>query len=391
MVNVRKVYTDNGSTSFPKAPGVSDVIKTFLDNTAYNINRGSYAGSYDVALEVLKTRQLLAEMFHAQTPQEIIFTPNATYSLNMLLHGFLKKGDHVITTSMEHNAVMRPLQALSKTGVTYSIVPCSKTGILNVDDILPFIKKETKALVMLHASNVCGTIMPIEKVYKICKEHNIRLIIDAVQTAGILDIDSRRMDALVFTGHKSLLGPQGIGGFVIKKEFADEITPLITGGTGSLSHEFEQPSFLPDKFESGTLNLPAIIGLKKALEYVTLTGIKTIFDHEIQLTTAFISKTSNITGVNLIGKQDSSDRVAIVSLDFINKDNASITAALDEQYGIMTRCGLHCAPIAHKTLGTYPHGTVRFSFGHFNTLDDIEYIVQSLKKILKNSGATCGL
>jgi len=391
VVNVRKVYTDNGSTSFPKAPGVSDVIKTFLDNTAYNINRGSYAGSYDVALEVLKTRQLLAEMFHAQTPQEIIFTPNATYSLNMLLHGFLKKGDHVITTSMEHNAVMRPLQALSKTGVTYSIVPCSKTGILNVDDILPFIKKETKALVMLHASNVCGTIMPIEKVYKICKEHNIRLIIDAVQTAGILDIDSRRMDALVFTGHKSLLGPQGIGGFVIKKEFADEITPLITGGTGSLSHEFEQPSFLPDKFESGTLNLPAIIGLKKALEYVTLTGIKTIFDHEIQLTTAFISKTSNITGVNLIGKQDSSDRVAIVSLDFINKDNASITAALDEQYGIMTRCGLHCAPIAHKTLGTYPHGTVRFSFGHFNTLDDIEYIVQSLKKILKNSGATCGL
>ncbi|MCL1970336.1 MAG: aminotransferase class V-fold PLP-dependent enzyme [Candidatus Bathyarchaeota archaeon] len=388
---MRKVYTDNGSTSFPKAPGVSDVIKTFLDNTAYNINRGSYAGSYDVALEVLKTRQLLAEMFHAQTPQEIIFTPNATYSLNMLLHGFLKKGDHVITTSMEHNAVMRPLQALSKTGVTYSIVPCSKTGILNVDDILPFIKKETKALVMLHASNVCGTIMPIEKVYKICKEHNIRLIIDAVQTAGILDIDSRRMDALVFTGHKSLLGPQGIGGFVIKKEFADEITPLITGGTGSLSHEFEQPSFLPDKFESGTLNLPAIIGLKKALEYVTLTGIKTIFDHEIQLTTAFISKTSNITGVNLIGKQDSSDRVAIVSLDFINKDNASITAALDEQYGIMTRCGLHCAPIAHKTLGTYPHGTVRFSFGHFNTLDDIEYIVQSLKKILKNSGATCGL
>jgi selenocysteine lyase/cysteine desulfurase len=292
------------------------VIKTFLDNTAYNINRGSYAGSYDVALEVLKTRQILAEMFHAQTPQEIIFTPNATYSLNMLLQGFLKKGDHVITTSMEHNAVMRPLQALSKTGVTYSIVPCSKTGILNVDDILPFIKKETKALVMLHASNVCGTIMPIEKVYKICKEHNIRLIIDAVQTAGILDIDSRKMDALVFTGHKSLLGPQGIGGFVIKKEFADEITPLITGGTGSLSHEFEQPSFLPDKFESGTLNLPAIIGLKKALEYVTLTGIKTIFDHEIQLTTAFISKTSNITGVNLIGKQDSSDRIAIVSLDF---------------------------------------------------------------------------
>jgi cysteine desulfurase family protein len=391
VVDVKKVYTDNGSTSFPKAPGVSDAIKTFLDNTAYNINRGSYAGAYNVALEVLNTRQLLAEMFHTKNPQEIIFTPNATYSLNMLLHGFLKKGDHVITTSMEHNAVMRPLHALSKTGVTYSIVPCSKTGILNADDILPYIQKKTKAIIMLHASNVCGTIMPIEKVYKICKEHNIRLIIDAVQTAGILDIDSHKMDALVFTGHKSLLGPQGIGGFVIKKEFADEITPIITGGTGSLSHGFEQPSFLPDKFESGTLNLPAIIGLKKAIEYVTLTGIKTIFEHEIQLATAFISKTSNIAGVNLIGKQESSDRVAIVSLDFIGKDNASITSALDEQYGIMTRCGLHCAPLAHKTLGTYPHGTVRFSFGHFNTMDDVEYIVQSLKKILKNGGATCGL
>jgi cysteine desulfurase family protein len=380
---MRKVYADNSSTSFPKAPGVSDAIKFFLDNAGCNANRGSYAGSYDVDMEIFGTRQMLADMFHAQSSQEVIFTPSVTYSLNMLLQGLFKKGDHVITTSMEHNAVIRPLCVLSKKGVLYDVVSCDNCGSLNPNDIIPFIKKETKAIVMLHASNVCGTVMPIDAVSDICNEFKIKLIVDSAQTAGVLNIDVHGIDALAFTGHKGLLGSQGLGGFVIKKELADEITPLITGGTGSLSHEIEQPNFLPDKFESGTLNIPAILGLKKAIEYINLTGMKIIYDKEMLLTSVFVSKIRSIDGVNVIGKKDRVNSVAVVSLDFVGKDNAVIASALDRDYGIMTRCGLHCAPFAHKTLGTYPCGTVRFSFGHFNTMDDVEYIVQAIKEIMR--------
>jgi cysteine desulfurase family protein len=380
---MRKVYADNGSTSFPKAPQVSDIIKGFLDNRAYNISRGGYADSYYVAGEVLETRQMLAKMFYIGNPQEVIFTPSVTYSLNMLLQGFLKKGDHVITTSMEHNSVMRPLYALSSMGITYDTVPCDDTGSFEADNVTSFIKRNTKAVVMTHASNVCGTVMPIKEVSKICQKHNLRFIVDAAQTAGVLDIDASTIDALAFTGHKGLLGPQGIGGFIIKKDFAKEITPIITGGTGSLSHEFVQPDILPDKFESGTMNIPGIVGLKKAVEYINSVGMKEIYEKEIALTSTFISEVQNIDGVNIIGKKDTVDRVAVVSLDFPENDNAIVASLLDEKYGIMTRCGLHCAPIAHKTLGTYPHGTVRFSFGYFNTMDEIGYIVQSLKEFMK--------
>ena len=380
---MKKVYVDNGSTSFPKAPGLSDTMKHFLDNTGYNINRGDYANSYDVAMGIFEARKTLADFFHAGSPQEIIFTPSVTYSLNVLLQGFLKKGDHVITTSVEHNALMRPLHGLSKIGVGYDTVPCDKDGSLKADSIVPFITSETKAVFMLHASNVCGTVMPVEAIADICRKNKIRLIVDAAQTAGVMDIDAGEFDALAFAGHKGLLGPQGIGGFVIKKDFADEVSPLVTGGTGSLSHEIEQPNFLPDKFESGTMNIPGILGLKTAVEYVIATGIRSINEKEITLTSEFISRVRGINGVSLIGKDDIEGRVAVVSLDFTEKDNAAVAATLDEDYGIMTRCGLHCAPLAHKSLCTFPRGTVRFSFGCFNTMDDVEYIVQSIKEILK--------
>ncbi|MCL2028807.1 MAG: aminotransferase class V-fold PLP-dependent enzyme [Deltaproteobacteria bacterium] len=382
---MRKVYADNCSTSFPKAPGVSEAIKNFLDNTGCNVNRGGYADSYGAAMEILEVRQMLADMFQAESPQNVIFTPSLTYSLNMLLLGFLRKNDHVITTSMEHNAVMRPLRALFKNGVSYDLAPCDKNGLLNAADIIPLIRKETKAVVMLHASNVCGTIMPIEAAAEICKKNKLRLIVDAAQTAGILDIDAREIDALAFAGHKGLLGPQGLGGFIIKKDFADEVAPLITGGTGSLSSESEQPDFLPDKFESGTINIPAIFGLKKAIEYINSTGMKTIYAKETALISAFISKVRGIDGVDIIGREDAAERVPVVSLDFAGRDNAVVSAALDGSHGIMARCGLHCAPMAHKTLDTYPHGTVRFSFGHFNTMDDVEYVARSIKEILKSA------
>ena len=393
---MKRVYVDNCSSSFPKAPGVSEVIRDFIDNSGCNVNRGGYGASYDVGMEILEARQLIADMFHTSNPQEVIFTPSVTYSLNMLLTGFLKSGDHVITTSMEHNSVMRPLHALSKIGVAYDIAQCDTEGNLRANSIISLIRNETKAVVMLHASNVCGRIMPIYEIAEICRERGIRFIVDAAQTAGALDINASMIDALAFTGHKGLLSVQGIGGFVIKKEFADEITPLIVGGTGSRSHEFEQPDMLPDKFESGTMNIPAILGLKKSVEYINSVGVSAIYKKEMSLTTAFLSEVSGIDTVRVIGSGDISGTglrlgcsnseasgVAVVSLDFTGNDNAAIAAALDEDFGIMTRCGLHCAPNAHKTLGTYPQGTMRFSFGYFNTKDDVEYVVQSIKKILK--------
>jgi len=379
---MRKIYVDNSSTSFPKAPGVSDVIKEFIDNVGCNINRGGYEDSYNVALEILEARQTISDMFHSGDPQEVVFTPSVTHSLNMLLQGYLKKGDHAITTSMEHNSVMRPLQALSKVGVSYDVINCEVDGSLNVENITPLIKKETKAIIMLHASNVCGTIMPIDKVSKICRKHGLKLIVDAAQTAGALDIDAGRVDALAFAGHKGLLGPQGIGGFIIKKEFANDIKPLIMGGTGSKSNDFEQPEILPDKFESGTMNIPAILGLKRAIEYINSIGIKQIYKKEIELTSIFLTMLQEVKGTRIIGKSSTADRVAVVSIDFPQMDNAEIAATLFEKYRIMTRCGLHCAPAAHKTLNTYPLGTVRFSFGYFNTVEDIDYIIESIKEIV---------
>ena len=392
-----KVYIDNSSSSFPKAPGVSDAIKAFIDQTGCNVSRGGYKDSYDTAMEVLDTRQLIADMFHTSDPQEVIFTPGVTHSLNVILQGFLKRGDHVITTSMEHNSVMRPLHALSKAGVNYDVANCNENdGSLNIDSITPLINKNTRAIVMLHASNVCGTVMPIENVSEICNKNGIKLIVDAAQTAGVLDIDASLVDAFAFTGHKGLLGPQGIGGFIVRKEFAREITPIIMGGTGSQSDVFEQPEMLPDKFESGTMNIPGILGLKKAVEFINSVGVNKIYEKEMELTSAFLSMIRKVDGARIIGKKDAYckgtrsggrndgvSRVAVVSIDFPGRDSAAIAAALDENYGIMTRCGLHCAPSAHKTLKTYPHGTVRFSFGYFNSMDDVEYIAESLKEILK--------
>jgi len=381
---LKKIYADNGATSFPKAPGVSDAMKYFLDHVGCNVNRGGYASSYDVALEIATTRQLLCKLFHFDKPQNVIFTSGLTCSINVILQGFLKAGDHVITSSVEHNAVMRPLHELKKKEVSYSVAQCNIDGTLDVDQITKLIIPQTKAVVLIHASNVCGTVLPIYDVAKICKKHNIKLIVDAAQSAGVLNLDMNDIDALTFTAHKGLLGPQGLGGFVLKDDFVPLISPLITGGTGSKSHELDQPTLMPDKFESGTMNLPAIIGLKTSLEYILSVGIKTIFQHEMQLTERFISEVRKIDGVDIVGKNDLIDRVATVSLNFKNKDNAEVSAILDEEYGIMTRCGLHCAPAAHQTLGTYPSGTVRFSFGYFNTPQEVDEIVRSIKDTLSN-------
>ena len=381
------IYLDNASTSFPKAPTVATAMSDYITNRGININRGSYALAYDVEDIIYTTRQRLNTLFNGHDPSHVIFTQNVTMSLNIVIKGLLKAGDHVLVSSMEHNAVMRPLTQLLDKDITFDTIPCDSTGYIQMESIEPLIRPNTVALIINHASNVCGTIQPLESIGPICKAHNLQFIVDTAQTAGVIPIDVKacHIDALCFTGHKGLLGPQGIGGIILTKEMAQNLTPLIAGGTGSFSHLETMPTHMPDAFEAGTLNLPGIIGLNEGLSYIESQRMENIHNHELALTQAFLEGLQSIDVVNIIGKQDIQDRTAVVSITIDGMDPASIAYELESAYHIMTRVGLHCAPRAHQTLGTYPEGTVRFSFGYANTHEDVESALSALHRILKNT------
>ena len=381
------IYLDNASTTFPKAPTVATAMSDYITNRGININRGSYALAYDVEDIIYTTRQRLHPLFNGHDPAHVIFTQNVTMSLNMVIKGLLKAGDHVLVSSMEHNAVMRPLTQLLDKGITFDTIPCDSTGSIQIDSIEPLIRPNTVALIINHASNVCGTIQPLESIGPICKAHNLQFIVDAAQTAGVIPIDVKacHIDALCFTGHKGLLGPQGIGGIILTKEMAQNLTPLIAGGTGSFSHLETMPTHMPDAFESGTLNLPGIIGLNEGLAYIESQGMENIHNHELALTQAFLEGLQSIDGINIVGKQNIQDRTAVVSITIDGMDPANIAYELESTYHIMTRVGLHCAPRAHQTLRTYPEGTVRFSFGYANTHKDVESALSALNTIVKSS------
>ena len=381
------IYLDNASTTFPKAPNVASAMADYITNRGININRGSYALAYDVEDIIFTTRQRLHTLFNGHDPAHVIFTQNVTMSLNMVIKGLLKAGDHVLVSSMEHNAVMRPLTQLLDKGITFDTIPCDSTGSIQMESIEPLIRPNTVALIINHASNVCGTIQPLESIGTICKTHNLQFIVDAAQTAGVIPIDVKacHIDALCFTGHKGLLGPQGIGGIILTKEMAQTLTPLIAGGTGSFSHLETLPTHMPDAFESGTLNLPGIIGLNEGLAYIESQGMENIHNHELVLTQSFLEGLQSIDGINIVGKQNIQDRTAVVSITIDGMDPANIAYELESTYHIMTRVGLHCAPRAHQTLGTYPEGTVRFSFGYANTHKDVESALSALNTIVKSS------
>ena len=384
---MKYIYLDNASTTFPKAPKVANAMSDYLTNYGININRGSYALAYDVEDIIYTTRQRLNTLFNGHDPSHVTFTQNVTMSLNMVIKGLLKAGDHILVSSMEHNAVMRPLTQQLDKGITFDIIPCDVTGSIQLESIETLIRPNTVAMIINHASNVCGTVQPIESIGAICKAHNLHFIVDAAQTAGVIPIDVKacHIDALCFTGHKGLLGPQGIGGIILTKEIAQTLTPLIAGGTGSFSHLETMPTHMPDAFEAGTLNLPGIIGLNEGLSYIEAVGMKNIHNHELALTKTFLEGLRSITGINIIGKQDIQDRTAVVSITIDGMDPASIAYELESTYHIMTRVGLHCAPRAHQTLGTYPEGTVRFSFGYANTLEEVDMALSALHTILKNT------
>ena len=383
---MKRIYLDNAATSFPKPPEVAQAVYCYMTEIGCSINRGCYASAYDTEEIVYETRQMLCDLFNGSDCKNVVFTKNVTESLNVILKGFLKPGDHVLVSSMEHNAVMRPLVQLEKQGVSFSRIPCESDGTLCIEKMAHLLTPRTKAVVMTHASNVCGTLMPIAEVGAFCHEHGLRFIVDCAQTAGVFPIDMEAMhiDALAFTGHKGLLGPQGIGGFLLSETMISRIEPLLSGGTGSISHTEEIPDFMPDRFEPGTPNLPGIFGLHAGLRWIGEMGMDTIRRHEECLTQRFLDGLILLEEkgmLRIIGKRTTAGRTGVVSIQTVTRELSEAAFELDDHFVIQTRVGLHCAPSAHKTLGTYPIGTIRFSFGYFNDESDVDATLDALREV----------
>lgn len=380
-----KVYLDNAATTYPKPEKVYSSILNYMKNVGASPGRGGYENALTGDRMVYKCRQSLINLFNFNKIENVIFTSNITASLNILIKSIVKDGWHVITSSMDHNSVIRPLVSLEKSNkIELDILNCSEEGLINIEDFKNAIKDSTKLVVLSHASNIVGTIQPLEAIGKICKEKGIYFIIDSAQTAGVLPLNFQNLNcnALAFTGHKSLLGPQGIGGFIIDDELNNIATNFIEGGTGSLSESTLQPDFLPDKFESGTMNTPGIAGLLAGIEYINEEGLNAIKEREEYLSREFINGLLNIDSVKVYGPLDASLRTAAISINSSRIDNSELGFLLDSEFGIMVRTGLHCAPLAHKTIGSFPQGTLRFSFGAFNDIKDINYALYALNSIL---------
>ena len=377
------IYLDSAATSFPKPPAVAEAMAHYLNDVGASINRGVYASAQSAGLTTLLLREALCGLFRHTEATHCILTPGNTAGLNMAIRGWLRSGDHCLVSAMEHNAVMRPLQDLAKQGVLFDRIPCDSAGRMDPADIIPLIRPNTKLLVMAHGSNVGGAVQDAAAVGRICRERGIPFVLDAAQTAGHWDIDFEGwgLAALSVPGHKGLMGPGGIGALLLSRDFARGLSPILTGGTGSASDSEVQPEYMPDKFESGTANLPGIYGLKAAVDFILETGVDRLREHETALTGRFLDGIRDVPNVRLAGPWELEDRAGVISVDFQNIDNAEASFLLEERWGIMTRCGLHCAPNAHKTLGTFPQGTVRFSPGWFTTEAEIDAAVGAVREL----------
>jgi cysteine desulfurase / selenocysteine lyase len=381
------IYLDNAATSWPKPPEVIKAISDVMERAGGNPGRSGHSLSIAAARVIYDCRERVAEFFNVPDPLRVIFTANATQAVNLALRGIVKPGDNVVTTSMEHNAVMRPLRFLEKRGVVLRIAPCALDGTLDLNEICALINLQTRLVVINQASNVSGTILPVAEVTARAHEWGVPVLVDASQSAGVIPIDimSHGIDLLAFTGHKELLGPTGTGGLVINPDFdISTIEPLILGGTGSRSESEEQPEDLPDIFESGTANLMGIAGLNASLIWINNRGLDSIREHNRSLTKALIEGLSVIPGVHIYGTRKAESSVAIVSFTISGKRVSDIGYRLDEDYGILCRVGLHCAPAAHKTLGSFPEGTVRLSPGIFTTKDDIDKTLIAIQEVARS-------
>jgi cysteine desulfurase family protein len=380
------IYFDNPATSWPKPPQVKEAMNKFMEEVGANPGRSGHSLSIEAARIIYEAREALSILFHIKDSSRIIFTLNATESINLALKGLLKPGDHFITSSMEHNSVMRPLRDLEKKGIALSIIPCSHEGMLNPREVEKKIQSTTRMIVLDHASNVTGTLLPIREVGKIAREYNLLFLVDAAQTAGAypIDVEKDGIDLLAFTGHKSLYGPQGTGGLVIGERINEkEMIPLKQGGTGSRSEFEEQPNFLPDRFESGTPNGVGIAGLHAGVRFVLDKEVEKIRQNEMTLTRKLIEGLKEIPKVKLYGPENLNDRIATLSFNFSRLSPSNGALRLEKEFGILCRPGLHCAPAAHHTIGTFPEGTIRFGLGAFNTDEEIEVALQAVSLIAK--------
>ncbi|TFZ41315.1 aminotransferase class V-fold PLP-dependent enzyme [Soehngenia longivitae] len=376
-------YFDNAATTFPKPDRVYDKVYEAMKEYAANPGRSGHKMALKANREVYDARVLISKFFHIEDCFNLIFTPNCTTALNMAIQGTLKEGDHVITTSMEHNSVLRPIKHLELLGVENTIVYADENGSISTDSIKKAIRTNTKMIAMTHVSNLTGTIMPIEEVGELAKSKGILFLVDASQSAGVIPIDVNKtnIDFLAFPGHKGLLGPQGTGGLFIRDGLRTDT--IIQGGTGSESYSIYQPEIMPDKFESGTLNMPGIVGLKEGLNYILETGIENIRKKEEELSKFFIEELRKIEVVKIYGPTDIKQRVGVVPINIMDMDSSEISYILDDRYDIYVRPGLHCSPLAHETIGTMEQGAVRFSFGPFNTEEEVEYLIRAIFEITK--------
>jgi cysteine desulfurase family protein len=411
-LGVEIIYFDNAATSWPKPPGVIEAMVHFMQEVGANPGRSGHRLSVEAGRIVYETREAVAELFKIEDPLRIVFGHNATEGLNLALRGILRPGDHVITSSMEHNSVMRPLRALEREGVELTVVACSPEGFpegfLDPAYVEAAVRPNTVMVVLNHGSNVVGSLLPVAEVGHICRQHDLLLLVDAAQTAGAypIDVGADHIDLLGFTGHKALCGPMGTGGLYIGPRVdLERFEPLKRGGTGSRSELEEQPDFLPDMCESGTANAVGLAGLGAGVRFVLEQGVEKIRRHGKELTAQLIegleaipspgsgqapstglrraqsSRSGRRSGVTVYGGHDAARQTATVSFNIAGLESSEVGLQLDEEYGILCRVGLHCAPSAHKTIGTFPTGTVRFGLSYFNTGEEVEVALRAVREM----------
>lgn len=374
------IYMDNAATALRKPVQVKEAVLAALD-TMGNAGRGASDPALDASRVIYGTREKLAGLFHAESPSRIVFTVNSTESLNIAIKGLCDPGDHVITTVLEHNSVLRPLYECRERGTALTILGCDEKGNISYEEMERAVRPETKMIVCTHASNLTGNMIDLERVHAIAKRHGLLLIVDASQTAGVWEIDVQKLgiDVLCFTGHKGLLGPQGTGGMYVRSGV--EIRPLLSGGSGIDTYNTHHPAQMPTALEAGTLNGHGIAGLGAAVSYITEIGPDTIWERELALMQRFYQGISGIPGVKVYGDFSTKDRAAIVSFNIGDYDSSEVSDELNVRYGIVTRPGAHCAPLMHQALGTVDQGAVRFSFSHFNTEEEVDAAVRAVKEL----------